>query len=260
MEVMFQEMTDSPIVFLDSGIGGLPYLQWLCCKRPLWPVVYAADTEFFPYGELDSVQLNKVVCEVGEKIFRELKPALLVLACNSASVTALASLRLIAPCPVVGTVPAVKQAATLPGKGPIGILATEATIDSIYLKNLLRDYAGGKKVIKVAAGDVVRFVENELMEISNPDSGARNILEKSLYTFIRAKVDSVVLGCTHFLHICGLIQEILGENIVLVDSRDGVGCRIIDLCEGMKIREARRNDFFVTRIKGDIRITVQAIC
>ncbi len=243
----FSAMIDSPIVFLDSGIGGLPYLQWLK-QRYSGPLIYVADTAFFPYGELSEPRIKEVVTDTSKRIFSSLSPKLLVIACNTASVSALEEVRSIAPCPVVGTVPAVKPAAASAGSAPIGVLATDGTVNSPYLDNLVESFASDRSVVRQAAGDIVRYVEDEWLD--SGEKGAIDVMRPALENLKLAGVGSIVLGCTHFLHVTAVISAAMSPDVKLIDSRDGVGRRILHLLESSdkptSIPTSEQGLFYVT--------------
>jgi len=222
-------MIDSSITFLDSGIGGLPYLDWIRLKRPELPLTYIADTANFPYGDLSPEEIRNAAVEAVCNILKHGTPAVLVVACNTASVTALEEIRAVAPCPVVGTVPAVKPAAGLKVDGPIGVLATSGTVDSPYLDSLVSSFVRGREVVRVSAGDIVRYVEEDWLE--DGDQGAIPVMKRAIGTLKESGVGSVVLGCTHFLHLIKPIKKMIGEDVPLVDSRDGVGRRILSIID-----------------------------
>ena len=247
---IFSAMIDSSIAFIDSGIGGLPYLDWIRSRRPDLPVTYLADTAHFPYGDMKSEDVRIAVVGAVRRLLRAGTPRLLTVACNTASVTALEEIRAITPCPVVGTVPALKPAAGLPIDGPIGVLATSGTVESPYLDRLVSAFAGGREVIRVAAGDIVRFVEERWLD--EGDSGAVPVMERALDSLKASGVVSVVLGCTHFLHVLKPIEEVMGPTVPLVDSRDGVGRRILNLLGEKSFvpeghTESAPGEFLVTR-------------
>ena len=227
LSIISSAMIDSSVVFLDSGIGGLPYLDWVVGKRPDIRVSYLADTKHFPYGEMSEDGVREAVLESASRLFDVFSPKILVLACNTASVTALDDVRAIAPCPVVGTVPAVKPAASIVSQGPIGVLATKGTVDSPYLGRLVQAFAHHRDVRRIAAGDIVRFVEERWLD--EGDDGAETVMLRAVDELKSAGVGSVVIGCTHFLHVIHVIRKMMGEAVPLVDSRDGVGRRIISL-------------------------------
>ena len=239
-------MTEQPVAFLDSGIGGLPYLSWVSDRSDAGPLIYIADTENFPYGELPEKDVTRVVVRTAGRVFRNLNPALLVLACNTASVAALDQVRAIASCPVVGTVPAVKPAAEEEG-GTIGVLATERTVSSPYLDNLVEAFAAHRIVHRQAAGDIVRYVEERWLD--EGEDGAIPVMRPALEKLRESDISSLVIGCTHFLHVLPAISRTMGSGVTMVDSRDGVGRRILDLLDVPLDRKAgRRTDgrFYVT--------------
>jgi len=240
-------MIESSIAFIDSGIGGLPYLDWIRSRRPDLPLVYLADTAHFPYGDLSPEAVAEAVTHAISVLLKKGTPRLLVVACNTASVAALDEIRALAPCPVVGTVPAVKPAAGLDVQGPIGVLATSGTVDSPYLDRLVSSFAPDRTVVRVAAGDIVRFVEERWLD--EGDEGAYPVMERALETLTESAVGSIVLGCTHFLHLVDPIRDMVGKDIPIVDSRDGVGRRILSLLgEDDRVRMGRDAEgaFFVT--------------
>ena len=244
-------MTDpvhSSIAFLDSGLGGLPYLQWVRRRCPDLRFNYFADTANFPYGERREHEVRDAAAGAARRIFARGTPKLLALACNTASLAALEEIRSFAPCPVVGTVPAVKPAAERPDGRPIGVLATRSTIDSPCLDALIASFAPDRRVIRSAAGDIVRYVEESLLGEADPGPGA--IMLRALESLREAKVGSVVIGCTHFLHILDFIADHMGAGVQLVDSREGVGRRILELIREDRAPENSKRGtdaFFVTR-------------
>jgi len=220
---------NAPIAFIDSGVGGLPYLQWVKDKLPLENFIYLADTENFPYGEKPQEEIVKIVLDAVRKLEVHGDPKMLVMACNTASVTALDSVRKVVKIPVVGVVPAVKPAAESSENKRIGVLATERTVKGKYLEELIDDFASLCHVEKIAGSGIVRFVENDFF--SSDSIEKTKIIENAVYQFKKMNVDTVVLGCTHFIYISDILKLKLGKNISVIDSRDGVGNQIISLLE-----------------------------
>ncbi len=245
------EMINGSIAFLDSGVGGLPYLEWLRSRRPDLNVVYVADSLNFPYGERSPDEVRSAVLDTAGRLLNSGTPRIMVVACNTASVAALSELRAVAPCPVVGTVPAVKPAALLAGDGAIGVLATRGTAQSAYLDQLINAFAPGRNIVKVAAGDIVRFVEEHWLD--EGESGAIPVLERALKELKASRVSSVVMGCTHFLHVLKPISEGLGPDVQIVDSRDGVGRRIFSLLNETDLQGSGSGIFMVTRNNSEER-------
>ncbi len=218
---------NAPIAFIDSGVGGLPYLQWVKDKLPLENFYYLADSKNFPYGEKSQSEIVDLVLNAVKQLNSKGNPKLLVIACNTASVTALDSVRRILNIPVVGVVPAVKSAAELSENKRIGVLATKRTVQGAYLQDLIKDFAPTCHVEKVSGSGIVRFVENDYLKSDNLRINL--IIEDAVLQFREAGVDTVVLGCTHFIYITDQLKKQMGEKIRIVDSRNGVGRQIIHI-------------------------------
>ena len=213
-------MDAGPVVFIDSGIGGLPYLAAVRRLLPGVRLVYAADRERFPYGDKQPADIVEAVVSIAGRLVERERPRLIVIACNTASVVALDDLRRRFPLPFVGTVPAVKPAAAWSRSRRIGVLATQRTVEGDYLRGLVEKFAGGCEVVGLPANDLVVFVENELHRASAVERTARAAAEAARVR--DAGVDTVVLGCTHFLHLEAELRAAFGPDVTLVDSRDGV--------------------------------------
>jgi glutamate racemase len=220
-------MADGPVAFIDSGIGGLPYLAFTRSLLPGERYVYVADRENFPYGDKSPEAITAAVTGVAARLMERERPKLVVVACNTASMVSLARLRKGFPVPFVGVVPAVKPAASLSPRKRVGVLATQRTVEGQYLKELITRHASGCVVESFPAGDLVTFVERDLHASSPAERAARVRLEAG--GFRDAGVDTVVLGCTHFLHLEEEFRAELGEGIRIVDSRQGVASQIARL-------------------------------
>ena len=220
-------MSESPIAFVDSGVGGLSYLQWIKSRLPKENFVYLADRINFPYGEKSSPEILNAVVPLVEKLIDRIRPKIIVTACNTASIVSLAKLRELYETPFVGVVPAIKPAAQESGKGRIGILATRKTINDIYVKNLIDSFAPNCKVVKEVGGDIVEMVENRFFSSGIEEKS--KLLLVAVNKFKKKDVDKVVLGCTHFIYVTELLADLLGNDIDIIDSREGVGNQIIKL-------------------------------
>lgn len=215
------------VVFLDSGIGGIPYLQHFHQHYPDTALVYLADTKNFPYGGRSERELRQILEEVFETYILPRRPDLAVLACNTASVVGLQHLRQKFPQQAfVGTVPAIKPAAAASKTRAIGILATERTIRDPYLEQLHKRHAADCALVRIAANPLVELVEFGGLEDSER---LAEILAPAKEAFSRARVDQLVLGCTHYIFAARHLQDFFGPDIELVDSREGVSRRIAHL-------------------------------
>jgi glutamate racemase len=215
-------MSDAPIAFLDSGVGGLPYLELARRHLPGQRFAYVADRAHFPYGEKSAAAVRDAVVDTMDRLWRTDPPKTAVVACNTASVVALEALRSRFPIPFVGVVPAIKPAAERSASKRIGVWATQKTLEDGYVDDLVRRFAADCVVVRVPGRDIVRFVENDLSNASVEKRGA--CVAETARTFSKAKVDQVVLGCTHFIHLAAELEAALGPGARVVDSREGV-CR-----------------------------------
>ncbi|NNM67601.1 MAG: glutamate racemase [Spirochaetales bacterium] len=232
-------MKEKPVAVLDSGIGGLPYLAWLKDHLKDETLVYLADRKNFPYGEKTAQEVIRAVLEATRALVERCDPKLLVVACNTASVVALEPLRATFSFPIVGVVPAVKTAAGLTRSGRIGVLATRQTIEGPYLNDLIGRYCQGQTVIGFAAPDLVDIVEEDYLR---PDPHRRaEVLKHWSDELSHSAVDTVVLACTHFLHVEDELKKVLPSGALLVDSRDGVGRRTRDVLESIGGLAERRS-------------------
>jgi len=121
-------------------------------------------------------------------------------------------------------VPAVKPAAEQSRSGRIGVLATARTVEDRYLLGLIERFAADCYVLSVAGGDIVTFVERRFF-VSHADE-RRAVVQEAARRFCEARIDTVVLGCTHFLHVEHELADALGPDIRVIDSRAGVTRRL----------------------------------
>ncbi|MBN2510284.1 MAG: glutamate racemase [Spirochaetales bacterium] len=207
------------IAFIDSGAGGLPYLARTRDLIPAAVFSYIADPASFPYGEKSPEVLKHIVVENVRVMVRRLRPDMCVVACNTASVVALDALRNEFPIPFVGVVPAVKPAALLSVHHRIGILATAETVGNPYTQHLIDAFANDAQVYRYAGADIIQFVEERFFDAT--DAQRREVIQDAGSYFLHHKVDTVVLGCTHFLHVKDELSEYM-KGVTIVDSVEGV--------------------------------------
>ena len=138
----------SPILFFDSGVGGLSVLGPTRALLPAAPIVYAADNAAFPYGTKSEAELAARVPALLGRLVERFRPRLAVIACNTASTIALDHVRAALDIPVVGTVPAIKPAAEQSRTRVIGVLGTAATVRQPYVDNLAREFAADCEKIR----------------------------------------------------------------------------------------------------------------
>lgn len=221
------------ILFFDSGIGGLSYLDRFLELRREAAVAYLADTAFFPYGERPPEVVRDRVVYLIERVTEVYPIDAIVIACNTASVVALEAVRHTTGLPVVGVVPAVKPAASMTKTNHIAVLSTSATARDPYTDDLVSRFAGVCDVSRIGLPRLVAAAEESIC--SSPDPSVRTIVREDIVPIIDRRVDTVVLACTHFIRIRSVIEEELGPGIRVVDSVEGVVKRLQWIIETEKI-------------------------
>jgi glutamate racemase len=229
-------MDNRPVLFVDSGIGGLPYCRHFRENNPRESLVYVADREYFPYGSRERLALIHRLEELVEGILRRWDPKLAVLACNTATVSALKELRERFPrLPLVGTVPAVKPAIRQSKKRRIGVLGTSRTVEDPYIARLAAEFGPDCAVTAIAAPDLVEFVERRFAGSAAEERRAATL--PYIDRFRSAGADAIVLGCTHFLFLLDTFRETAGD-LSFHDSLEGVSRRVEALLDQGDLRSA----------------------
>lgn len=208
-------MSDSrPIGIFDSGIGGLTVARAIRHRMPGEDIIYFGDTARLPYGTKSEQTVTRFARQIAEFLLRRDIKALVV-ACNTASAIALPSLAEWLAIPVIGVIePGAVGAIRETKKGCIGVIGTLATTESNAYPKALHERDSALDVISVACPLFVPLAEEGLMD--GPIAEA--IAHRYLNTFTSAGVDTIILGCTHYPYLAPIIQEVVGEKIVLIDS------------------------------------------
>ena len=220
-----------PIGVFDSGLGGISVLREIHRLLPAEELIYVADSGHAPYGgktpeyiRTRSKQVADFLLEQGVKV--------LVVACNTATVHAVAYLRETLPIPVVGIEPAVKPAARMTLTGVIGVLATQQTVNSPRLQHLIRDHASQVTVMAQACPGLVEHVEAG--DFSS--EAVRLLLKHYTAPLLEAGVDTLVLGCTHYPFLTELIHDVTHGRMTVLETSTPVTHQLMrvlsqqDLC------------------------------
>jgi glutamate racemase len=221
--------TDAPLLFFDSGVGGLSVLGPTRALLPHAPIVYAADNAGYPYGTRSEEDLAARLPELLGRLVERFSPRLAVIACNTASTIALDHVRAALDIPVVGTVPAIKPAAERSKSRVIGVLGTEATVRQPYVDDLTARFASDCRVIRHGSASLVNLAESKLRGDLVSPASVRAAIAPLLES--APGMDVMVLACTHF----PLLAEELAEaapGVAQVDGGPGIARRIAYLTEG----------------------------
>jgi glutamate racemase len=234
-----------PILVFDSGVGGLSVLKAIRAELPGAPIVYAADSAGFPYGTKRPAEIAARVPALLGRLAERYDPALIVIACNTASTIALDAVRAALDLPIVGTVPAIKPAAALSKTRAIGVLGTDATIVQPYVDRLAAEFAADCAVIRHGSAALVERAEARLRgESADPAASARALA--GLFDQPGGeRIDTIVLACTHFPLIEDELAAAAPRPIAFVDGSAGIGRRTAWLARDLSWPGARREDVAV---------------
>ena len=224
-------MSDAPVLFFDSGVGGLSVIAPARALLPRMPVVYAADSAGFPYGTRSEAEIAARVPALLGRLVERYRPRLVVIACNTASTIALPAVRMALDLPVVGTVPAIKPAAERSTSRVIGVLGTEATVRQPYVDDLARRFAADCIVLRHGSAGLVTLAEDALAGVPPPPDAVARELAGLLRQPHGERIDVVVNACTHF----PLLEQALtaaAPGVAFVDGGAGIARRIAHLTDG----------------------------
>jgi glutamate racemase len=206
---------DAPIGIFDSGVGGLTVARAVIDQLPAERVVYVGDTAHGPYGPLRIAEICRHALALGDAL-QDRGVKALVVACNTASAACLPDIRERYPVPVVEVImPAVRRAVAATRSGRVGVIGTAATIAS----GAYQDAFTAARDVMVTAAATPRFVDF----VERGLTSGRQVLgiaQSYLAPLQEARVDTVVLGCTHYPLLAGVLQLALGPDVTLVSSAE----------------------------------------
>lgn len=226
-------MSDTrPILFFDSGVGGLSVVAPTRALLPHAPIVYAADSAGFPYGTRSESEIAARVPALLGRLVERYRPRLAVIACNTASTIALPAVRAALDVPVVGTVPAIKPAAAMSATRVIGVLGTEATVRQPYVDDLAARFAGDCRVLRHGSAALVELAEAKLAGESVDPAAVAGALAGLLGQPGGERIDVVVNACTHFPLLGDELAAAAPSGVRFVDGGPGIARRIESLTAG----------------------------
>lgn len=227
-----------PLLIFDSGVGGLSVLAEIAKLMPTAAIVYAADSAGFPYGTKTALEIMARVPALLGKLAERYDPALIVIACNTASTIALNGVRAALDLPVVGTVPAIKPAAALSQTRTIGVLGTEATVIQPYVDRLAAEYAADCTVLRHGSAELVELAEAKLRGEATDPAAYRAIMTGLLDQPGGERIDTVVLACTHFPLVREELEAASPRPLAFVDGAAGIARRTAWLTRELRWPEA----------------------
>ena len=245
-------MNNKPIGIFDSGFGGLTVARAIHERLPQESLIFFGDTERCPYGTRDLREVRGFVRQICTWL-SEKDVKMIVIACNTATAAGLALAQMEFDVPVVGVVePGARGAVRMTRNRKVGVIATQATVDSAIYADTIRTLDAGVTVYSSAAPRFVEIVEDGLRKSNSPierltaeasDVYLRPAFQEIARDYLdpikKAGVDTLVLGCTHYPVLEPLIQQAVGENVSIISSSDETAKEVVEtltyrghLCDG----------------------------
>jgi glutamate racemase len=221
-------MRSRPIGVFDSGFGGLTVARAMIDLLPDESLVYVGDTGRYPYGPRPLDEVRTFARQICRRLVDEHDVKLVVVACNTASAAALDELAAETPVPVIGVIePGVRSLLEATGTGRVGVIGTVGTISSGAYQ---RTVAGIDPSVRLTCAACPGFVE--FVERGETDSDQVRVLAERLLAPVReAKIDALLLGCTHYPFLARAIGATVGREVVLVSSADETAFAVRRLLE-----------------------------
>lgn len=197
----------------DSGVGGLSVLRHIRQALPDERLIYVADSAHVPYGDKPASYIEERSIVLARFLIEQGADAI-VIACNTATAAAAATLRSRFSLPIVAMEPAVKPAVAATRSGVVGVLATIGTLESARFAALLEKYAGDVEIVTQGCPGLVEQIERG--DLDGP--ATRALIERYTAPLLARGADTLILGCTHYPFLAPLIREVTGADIALVDT------------------------------------------
>lgn len=210
----------------DSGLGGLSVLRELQALLPQEQFIYVADSAHCPYGGKSAEAITARARAITEFLLEQ-GVKLVVVACNTATIAAIETLRAEFPISFVGMEPAVKPAVAATSTGVVGVLATGAALQGEKLHRLIAAHAGSVRVLTQPCPGLVEQVEQGELQ----GAATEALLQRYTAPLIAAGADVLVLGCTHYPFLRPALQALLGPKVQLLDTGAAVARRALSLLQ-----------------------------
>ncbi len=203
-----------PVAVFDSGVGGISVLKELYALMPCENYIYFGDSKNAPYGSREPDEVKALVLKNADYL-ASMGVKALVVACNTATSVAIEDLRRIYDMPVIGVEPALKPAVLYKEHSAVAVMATPITVHEAKFNVLMKHYEDRAKIIPIACDLLAGYVERGIFE-------GRELEEyiASLFSGL-GKIDSVVLGCTHYPFVRKTIRRVIGPEVKIFDGGEG---------------------------------------
>lgn len=234
-------MNNAPIGIFDSGFGGLTVARAVHERLPQESLIFFGDTARCPYGPRDLREVRGFVHQIGSWLSQH-DVKLIIIACNTATAAGLALAQMEFDVPVIGVVePGARGAVRMTRNRRVGVIATQATIDSGIYPDTIRNLDAGVTAFSTATPRFVEIVEDGIRRSNSPierlTAEASDVYLRPAFQTIardyldpikKAGVDTLVLGCTHYPVLAPLIQQAVGENVSIISSSEETAKEVVE--------------------------------
>ena len=221
-----------PIGMFDSGFGGLTVARAVIDLLPAEDVVYIGDTGRYPYGPRSKEELQTFSREIAWSLVNDFNVKAVVVACNTAAAASFHVLADELPVPVVSVIePGARALALATRSRRAGVIGTVGTIGSGSYQRALAEVDASLHLTATACPGLVEFVERG----QTTGDEVMVLVERLLDPMVRANVDALLLGCTHYPYLSRVIGEVMGPEVVLVSSADETAFALLHLLRDMEL-------------------------
>lgn len=214
-----------PVLVFDSGLGGLSVLGAVRAELPGLRFIYVADDAAFPYGDWEEAALRDHVVALMGGLIAAHDPAVVVIACNTASTLVLPRLRERFAVPFVGTVPAIKPAAARTKSGVVAVLATPGTMTRDYTRGLIKAFANRCHVRLVGAPGLAAEAERHMRGAALDQAAIAREIAPCFVEIDGRRTDIVVLACTHYPFLADTLTELAPWPVTWLDPAPAIARR-----------------------------------
>lgn len=239
-------MNTRPIGVIDSGVGGLTVAREIIRQLPKEEIIYLGDTARCPYGPRPIEEVRQFTWELTDYLLTNHHIKMLVIACNTATAIALEEIQAAVNIPVVGViVPGARTAIKITKNERIGVIGTHNTIESGAYEAALKLLNNNLTVESLACPKFVPLVESGEYE----EAEAKRIVEESLFSFKESKMDTLILGCTHYPILKNTIEAFLGSSVKIISSGDETArevSTILSYKNSLNLSGGKKQNLFLT--------------
>ncbi|MCA9448129.1 MAG: glutamate racemase [Candidatus Omnitrophica bacterium] len=250
------DKTSRPIGVFDSGVGGLTVVRAIRSRLPDEEILYFGDTARVPYGTKSPETIRRYTREISSFLNNQ-GVKCVVVACNSCSATALDCVTDCFEGPVIGVIePGSRKALSVTRNGRVGVIGTQATVDSGAYERTLRGFSPEVQVFSTACPLFVPLAEERM----DGRQAARLIAEEYLHPLLEQSIDTLILGCTHYPLLKETIQSVVGEDITIVDSAETTAEGVFETLRELEELESSKKEARIQTYVSDNPQGVEKFC